>query len=254
VAKRIYVVEDDENICELVKMALQSFSYEAETFGDAESALRAVAANAPDLIIFDIMLPGISGLEAMKRLREEPKTSSLPIILLTAKGSEVDRVSGLDSGADDYIVKPFSVMELGARVRAIFRRTKSDAAAPGSAADSAGSVFSFPGLTINLATREAIKDGSDIGLSFKEFEILRILMQENARVVSREELLKEVWGDGSKEQKKSHSLGMHIKTLRAKLGDNAEDPKYIKTVTGVGYRFIAGDASAAAGANGEEEK
>jgi two-component system alkaline phosphatase synthesis response regulator PhoP len=235
--KLIYVIEDDENICELVKMALRSFSYDVKTFGDAESALCAVSAKAPDLIIFDIMLPGISGLEAMKRLRSEPRTAGLPIILLTAKGSEVDRITGLDAGADDYIVKPFSVMELGARVRAIFRRAGDSALQiEGEGEDG---VFSFSDFTVNGRTREVIKNGKEISLAFKEFEILRVLIEGKDRVVSREELLQKVWGDDSPSQKKSQTLGMHIKTLRAKLGDDAENPKYIKTVKSVGYRFIA---------------
>ncbi|MDR0381166.1 MAG: response regulator transcription factor [Oscillospiraceae bacterium] len=226
----IYIVEDDENIRELVRWALASFSYEVETFEDAESALRAIAARRPDLVIFDVMLPGMSGLEAMERLRRSSETQKLPIVLLTARTSEGDRVSGLDGGADDYIVKPFSVMELGARLRALFRRLgdEPDGDAPRRLA--------FSDFTINRDTRELRKNGVLIDLTFKEYELLWSLLGARDRIVPREELLNTVWGGEFVGE--SRTLDMHIRTLRRKLGDDAEAPRYIKTVRNVGYRFI----------------
>jgi two-component system alkaline phosphatase synthesis response regulator PhoP len=229
-SRRIYVVEDDENIRELVRWALASFSYEVEVFETAEDALRAVAARRPDLVIFDVMLPGMSGLEAMERLRRSPGTQKLPIVLLTARTSEGDRVSGLDGGADDYIVKPFSVMELGARLRALFRRLgdEPDGGSPRQLA--------FSDFTVNHDTREVRKNGALIDLTFKEYELLRSLLGARDRIIPREELLNTVWGGEFVGE--SRTLDMHIRTLRRKLGDDAEAPRYIKTVRNVGYRFI----------------
>jgi len=232
--KLIYVVEDDESIRELVHMVLTSFSYQVLAFDNAELAITAINDQIPDLVLFDIMLPGMSGLEATKRLRQSPKTKHLPIILLTAKDAEIDKVAGLDSGADDYITKPFGVMELGARVRSIFRRIPDT----GNAASANKIVTSD--FIINTETREVIKNGDLIELTFKEYELLRILIQERNRIVPRAELLNEVWGFDFVGE--SRTLDIHIRTLRQKLGDNADSPKYIKTVRNVGYRFI-GDSS-----------
>ncbi|MDR1158834.1 MAG: response regulator transcription factor [Oscillospiraceae bacterium] len=226
----IYIVEDDENIRELVRWALVSFSYEVESFENAEDALRAVAARRPDLVIFDVMLPGMSGLEAMGRLRRAPETQTLPIVLLTARTSEGDRVSGLDGGADDYIVKPFSVMELGARLRALFRRLG------GETDDGPPRQITFSDFTVNHDTREVRKSGVLIDLTFKEYELLWSLLGARTRIVPREELLNTVWGGEFVGE--SRTLDMHIRTLRRKLGDDAEAPRYIKTVRNVGYRFI----------------
>jgi len=228
--KLIYVVEDDESIRELIRMALTSFAYQVCTFDHAEEALRAIDNQMPNLVLFDIMLPGISGIDATKRLRQNPKTKSLPIILLTAKDTEIDKVAGLDSGADDYITKPFGVMELGARVRAIFRRLPTD-----EIVQPTGKMITSD-FTINVETREVFKNGTLIDLTFKEYELLRILIQQRNRIVSRAELLNDVWGFDFVGE--SRTLDIHIRTLRQKLGDHADAPKYIKTVRNVGYRFI----------------
>jgi len=232
--KLIYVVEDDESIRELVRMALTSFSYQVLAFDNAEDAITAIDKQLPDLVLFDIMLPNMSGLQATRMLRQNPKTKSLPIILLTAKDTEIDKVTGLDSGADDYITKPFGIMELGARVRSIFRRI------PNTKNDNPISKIVTSDFIINTETREITKNGANIELTFKEFELLRILIQEKNRIVPRNELLNEVWGYDFVGE--SRTLDIHIRTLRQKLGDNADSPKYIKTVRTVGYRFI-GDSS-----------
>jgi len=229
--KLIYVIEDDESIRELVRMALTSFSYKVVAFDNAEDALKVIDGQMPDLALFDIMLPGMSGLEATKRLRQSPKTKGLPIILLTAKDNEIDKVAGLDSGADDYITKPFGVMELGARVRSIFRRLP----LPNETVQSDNKIVASD-FIINIETREVLKNGDQIALTFKEYELLRILIKERNRIVPRAELLNEVWGFDFIGE--SRTLDIHIRTLRQKLGDHADAPKYIKTIRNVGYRFI----------------
>ncbi|MDR0813480.1 MAG: response regulator transcription factor [Oscillospiraceae bacterium] len=226
----IYVIEDDESIRELIKLALLSFSYDVREFESAEDALREIARALPDLVIFDIMLPGISGIQAIKLLRQSPETKKLPMLLLTAKGSEMDKVTGLDAGADDYIVKPFSVMELAARLRAVLRRLPEENAAPAEP-----QVYEFPDFTVNHSTREVTRSGEVVHLTFKEYELLKLLIREKNRIVPREELLNSVWGEDFLGE--SRTIDMHIRTLRQKLGDDAENPKYIKTVRNVGYRF-----------------
>ena len=227
--KRIYIVEDDENIRKMVEMALTSFSYEVTAFDNAEGALAATYEAVPDMIIFDIMLPGMNGLEATKILRSKPETKGLPIVMLTAKDTELDTVTGLDCGADDYISKPFGVMEFGARIRSIFRRTDKTDIQP--AED-----ISVSDLFINNNTREVTQKNQPIDLTFKEYELLCMLINERDRIIPREELLNVIWGIDFVGE--SRTLDIHIRTLRQKLGDDAENPEYIKTVRNVGYRFI----------------
>ena len=228
-SKKIVIVEDDENIREMVKMALTSFSYEVTAFDNAEDALITIYGAAPDMIIFDIMLPGMSGLDATKELRSNPKTKALPIVMLTAKDTELDKVTGLDWGADDYIAKPFGVMELGARIRSIFRRTDKD-----------DTPFiddiAISDLSIKNNTREVMRNNTPLDLTYKEYELLCMLVMERDRIVPREELIDAIWGFDFIGE--SRTLDVHVRTLRQKLGDDAENPKYIKTVRNVGYRFI----------------
>lgn len=227
--KKIFVIEDDENIREMIKMALVSFSYEVLVFENAENAFSESLKDVPDMFIFDIMLPGMSGIEATKKIRENSLTKKVPVIMLTAKDTEIDKVLGFDCGADDYITKPFSVLELGARIRSIFRRTdKEDKIIM--------KTIQVSDLNINNETREVFKNGELIELTFKEYELLYMLVGENTRIISREELLNTIWGEDFLGE--SRTLDIHIRTLRQKLGDNAENPKYIKTVRNVGYRFI----------------
>ena len=229
--KLIYVIEDDESIRELLRMALTTFSYQVVTFDNAEDAIKAVKTQLPDLIFFDIMLPGMNGIEATKKIRQMPQAKRLPIVLLTAKDTEMDKVTGLDAGADDYLTKPFGVMELGARVRSIFRRFSDEQASL-----PAENQLSVSDFLINTETREVLKNGEPLRLTFKEYELLRILIKERKRIVPRNELLNEVWGFDFIGE--SRTLDIHIRTLRQKIGDHADDPKYIKTIRNVGYRFI----------------
>ena len=222
----IYIVEDDDNIRQLVSTALQAFGYEVTAFENTTSCLDALQRNAPDLLLFDIMLPDIDGIEAVKRIRKNPAFADLPIMMLTAKDSELGKVIGLDAGADDYLTKPFGILELKARVQALLRRT-SRSRRP--------AVLTGKDLRLNCDTRDVYRGEERIELTFKEFELLKLLMENTDRVMSRAELLNLVWGIDFEGE--TRTLDMHIRTLRQKLGDDAENPRYIHTVRGVGYRF-----------------
>jgi len=220
----IYIIEDDESIRELVKISLSIFSYEVIVFECAEDAIEASKDKVPSLFIFDIMLPGIDGISAVKQLRGKYSTKYVPMLLLTAKNTELDKVVGLDAGADDYCVKPFGVMELAARVRALLRRK-----------NQYNKTITCGKFMVNLASREVFKDNISIDMTYKEFELLQLLMKNMDRVVPREELLNTIWGYDCVCE--TRTLDAHIKSLRKKLGDDAEDPVYIKTMRSVGYRF-----------------
>lgn len=219
----IYVVDDEENIRELISCALRSFGYAVESFETAEEMLEACLEKLPDLILLDVMLPGLSGTDALKKLKAIPSTAAVPVILITAKSAETDKVFGLDSGADDYITKPFGVLELSARVRAALRRKDRPALGP----------LVHGGLCLDVEKHEVTKEGERVELTLKEFQLLKLLLENEGRVVPREELLGRVWGFDFEGE--SRTLDMHIKTLRKKLSDSAEHPTYITTVRGVGY-------------------
>lgn len=222
--KRIYIIEDDDNIRDLIRVTLESFGYSIEAFENAEDALTRIEEELPDLVIFDLMLPGMDGLTAVREIRSWKKGGSLPIMILTAKDTELDKVMGLDSGADDYVTKPFGVLEFSARVRSLLRRS--------------GSVqkehmVKCRELQLNTDTREVWYKGKPLELTFKEYELLKYLIDNNKRVVPREELLSKIWG--YEYEGETRTLDMHIRFLRQKLEDDGGE--YIKTVRGVGYRF-----------------
>lgn len=224
----IFVTEDEDNIRELLRCTVESFGYAVECFETAEELLDRLKTTVPSLLLLDIMLPGMDGLTALQTIKQNPATAQVQVILLTAKSSEIDKVRGLDIGADDYITKPFGVLELSARIRAALRRR--------------GVVYRPPEdllrgqfVTLDNRNREVTADGQPVELTLKEFELLKLLMSSD-RVVGREELLSSIWGYDYVGE--TRTLDMHIKTLRAKLGDNAEQPRFIKTVRGVGYKFI----------------
>ena len=223
--ERIYVIEDDESIRELLKVALEGFGYKIKAYEAAEPALVDMKTEKPDLAVFDIMLPGMDGLTAIRIVRQNPDIKNTPIICLTAKDKELEKVAGLDVGADDYITKPFGVLELAARIRSLLRR---------SGKPDMEEIFSVQGLTINPAAREVKVEGQVVELTFKEYELLIYLFQNSSRVVSRDELLDKIWGyeyDGE-----SRTLDIHIRTLRQKLGKTGAD--CIRTIRSVGYRFV----------------
>ena len=231
-AERIYITEDDDSIRELVTVALSAYSYEVESFVSAEDCLAAAEKQVPDIFLFDIMLPGMDGVQAVKILRENEQTKNTPILMLTAKSAEIDKVFGLENGADDYLTKPFGIMELAARIKALLRRSGRGTS------DSASDKITAGGITVNTSLREVSRDGRPIELTLKEYELLLYLLKNRARVVSREELLTKVWGIDFVGE--TRTLDMHIGTLRKKLSDDAENAHLIKTVRGVGYRFIGG--------------
>lgn len=226
--QRIFVIEDDENIRELVKVALEGYGYQVDAFETAEAALVEMEAVKPALAIFDLMLPGMDGLAAIKKIREEKKLSEMPIIVLTAKDKEYDKVVGLDGGADDYMTKPFSVMELAARVRSLLRRSVRDSQTRSSERES------FSKLSLDRAVREVFMEGELVALTYKEYELLTYLIENRMRVVPREELLDKLWDYNADIE--TRTLDIHIRTLRQKLGE--EGGSYIRTVRSVGYRFV----------------
>lgn len=222
----IFIIEDDDNIRDLIQIALKGFGYSIKAFETAEEALEQMEEEIPDLAVFDWMLPGMDGLSAISRIRETPRLSAMPMILLTAKDKEFDKVAGLDGGADDYMTKPFGVMELAARIRNLLKRRQRSA--------DSRQLLNQSGIFLNLKTREVFVKDTPVELTLKEFELLHYLMENHGRVTTRDELLNRIWGydyDGE-----TRTLDMHIRTLRQKLGQ--EGAGCIKTVRGVGYRLI----------------
>ena len=222
---RIYIIEDDDNIRNLLKIALEGFGYDTESFETAEEGLARMKEEAPSLAIFDWMLPGMDGITAIKEIRSTEGLKNIPIMVLTAREKELDKVVGQDCGADDYMVKPFGVLELSARIRSLLRRTRREAEEDN---------LCFEKIRVNRQTREVFSNGRQVELTLKEFELLVYLMENQTRVVTRDELLNQIWGyeyDGE-----TRTLDMHIRTLRQKLGE--EGGACIRTVRGVGYRMI----------------
>ena len=218
----IYVAEDDDNIREILRCTLDSYGYATRVFDSAPQLLETVREQLPDLILLDIMMPGMDGLQALRLLKQDRRTAGVPVIFLTAKSSEIDNVKGLE----DYITKPFGLLELAARVRAALRRQPPERQ----------HILRGGDIVVDVDDHAVTRAGQPLELTLKEFELLRILIANRERVVPREELLNEIWGyDFAGE---TRTLDMHIKTLRAKLGDDVEHPRYIKTIRAVGYKFI----------------
>lgn len=221
----IYMLEDDNGIRDFVLYALNNSGFEAAGFELPSELYAALSDNIPELLLLDVMLPEEDGIAVLKKLRAAPDTEKLPIILLTAKGTEFDKVLGLDSGADDYIAKPFGTMELISRIKALLRRS-----APSSA--TTADILTIGRLSLNQDKHEVIADGGRISLTLKEYDMLCLLMKNNGRVFTRDELLSRIWGyDFSGE---SRTVDVHIRTLRSKLGTCGE---LIETIRGVGYKI-----------------
>lgn len=221
----IFCVEDDSNIRELVVYTLETTGFQARGFEEGKSFLEALALEIPDLILMDIMLPGEDGISLLKRLKNSSKTRDIPVIMVTAKGAEYDKVKGLDLGADDYVTKPFGMMELVSRIKAVLRRS-------GAAKKKAEDIIVSGNLEINTKKHEVRADGEVIGLTLKEYELLKRLMENPNIVMTRDSLLEEIWGydfDGE-----TRTVDVHIRTLRQKLGKCGER---VETVRGVGYRI-----------------
>lgn len=219
----IWCVDDDNAIRDIEVYTLESTGYKARGFSDGTQLFEALKTERPKLIILDIMLPGDDGVEILKKLRNNSQTAKIPVIMATAKGSEIDKIQSLDLGADDYLVKPFGVMEMVSRVKAVLRRCGENIATD---------ELCVEGIKLNSATRTVTVDGEKISLTFKEFELLRLFMSNPGKVFSREKLLSSVWGTDFLGE--TRTVDMHIKTLRKKIGPYAA---VIETVIGVGYRL-----------------
>ena len=219
----IYCLEDERNIRELIVYTLESSGFHAAGFSNSTDFFAAVANEKPELILLDIMLPKESGLTVLQKLKDSMVTKDIPVIMVTARGSEFDKVTGLNMGADDYIAKPFGMMEFIARVRAVLRR--------GGIKESSN-VLEYKSLVIHPEKHEVLADGTAVTLTLKEFELLKYLIENKDIVVTRNQILGHVWGydfDGE-----TRTVDVHIRTLRQKLG---ECGRYIETVRGVGYRI-----------------
>ena len=221
----IYVVEDDENIREIINLALSSTGYLVKQYDNAIDALLDMSHDTVDLAIFDLMLPKMSGLDAIKKIRET--NQELPILILSAKDREIDKVNGLDSGSDDYMTKPFGVLELQARVRSLLRRHN----------NKSQNVIKTNSLEIDKKTRIIKRNNELMEFTNKEYQLLVYLIENKERVVERDELLNEIWGYDFVGE--SRALDVHIRALRNKLDDDGS--LYIKTIRGVGYRYIEKD-------------
>lgn len=219
----IYLLEDDNNIRNFVTYALNNSGLECQGFERPSAFWEALEKKVPELVLLDIMLPEEDGLSVLDKLRHRPDTRSLPIMMLTAKSTEYDKVVGLDAGADDYVTKPFGTMELIARVKALLRRTRP-------AADE--TVYALGALSVNPAKHAVTVSGAPVTLTLKEFELLTYLLKHQENVLTRDQILQEIWGyefDGE-----NRTVDVHIRTLRAKLGECGE---LIETVRGIGYRI-----------------
>lgn len=219
----IWCVDDDNTIRDIEVYTLTQTGFEAKGFADGISMLEALKTEKPELIVLDIMLPGKDGVEVLKEIRSNPETRKIPVIMATAKGTEMDKIQGLDTGADDYLVKPFGVMEMVSRIKAVLRRCESD---------EKEEVLTVGEITLSDKEHLVTVNGKKVALTFKEFEILKLFMQSPGIVFSRDKLLSEVWGVDYLGE--SRTVDMHIKTLRQKLGDVGSR---IETVIGVGYKM-----------------
>ena len=219
----IWCVDDDNTIRDIEVYTLTQTGFEAKGFADGISMLEALKTEKPELIVLDIMLPGKDGVEVLKKIRSNPETRKIPVIMATAKGTEMDKIQGLDTGADDYLVKPFGVMEMVSRIKAVLRRCEPD---------EKEEVLSIGEITLSDKEHLVTVNGEKVVLTFKEFEILKLFMSNPGIVFSRDKLLSEVWGIDYLGE--SRTVDMHIKTLRQKLGDAGT---IIETVIGVGYKM-----------------
>lgn len=225
--EKILVVDDEIHIVELIKYNLEGSGYKIYTAYDGREALKTVEEKYVDLIILDLMMPEVDGLEVCKTLKKNEKTERIPIIMLTAKGEEFDKILGLELGADDYITKPFSVRELTARVKVILRRVASD--------QGEDDVIRIGSLIIDVSKHEVKKKGERLDLTLKEFELLKILVANRGKVLTRDSLLDRIWG--YEYYGETRTVDVHIRHLRQKVEDDDKNPKYIETIRGIGYRF-----------------
>ncbi len=230
---RVTVIEDDESVRSAIVYLLKREGYEVESTGDGERALEVVDARPPDVIVLDVMLPGVDGFEVCRLIR---RSSSVPILMLTARDEEIDRVVGLEIGADDYLTKPFSTRELIARVKALLRRRSllhEDLARDG---EGTPAVLDINGVRLDPATRQVNVNERGVRLKPKEFDLLAFLMRHAGQVFSAERLIESVWGYAYPGD--TRTVPVHVRSLRRRIEDDASNPQRIETVRGVGYRFV----------------
>ena len=227
--KKILVVDDEKDIVELISYNLEQKGFAVIKAYDGQMAWERVKTAKPDLVVLDLMIPGIHGLEVCKLIRRDAATETLPIIILTAKSDQVDKILGLELGADDYVTKPFNVRELIARIRAVLRRYE------GRQQIELFETFAFQGLSVNFGSCTVAVDGKKVDLSSREFKLLKFFTGHPGRVYSRDQLLDYVWGDEAFVEPRT--VDVHISRLRATIEQDKENPKYILTVRGIGYKF-----------------
>ena len=237
----IYIVEDDASIRELEQYALQTNGYQVQGFEDGRSFWAAVRQSVPDLVILDVMLPDEDGYQILARLREDAATRSVPVLMVTAKSSEIDVVKGLDKGADDYLCKPFGIMEFISRVRAVLRRAQSCAAR-------APAALRFGPNALDDVTRTVTVEEEPVELTFKEYALLHFFLEHPEEVLARERIMKAVWD--TDDLLESRTIDMHVRTLRQKLGEAGEN---IRTVRKVGYKLSARVPESGEGGEGGDE-
>ncbi|MCR5440509.1 MAG: response regulator transcription factor [Lachnospiraceae bacterium] len=226
-ATKVLIVDDEKLIVKGIKFSLEQDGYETDCAYDGEEALEMASAKDYDIILLDLMLPKLDGYEVCQRIREFSKT---PIIMLTAKGDDMDKILGLEYGADDYMTKPFNILEVKARIKAVMRRSRKE-----ETAKPKGKMLSAGGLTLDLENRRTFKGNEEIPLTSKEFEIIRILMENPGKVYKRNDLLTAVWGDDFPGDERT--VDVHVRRLREKIESDAGNPTYVHTRWGIGYYF-----------------
>lgn len=224
----IYIADDELHIRKLVSFALQDAGFSTAEFADGDALLQGVQQRRPDAILLDWMMPGADGLQVCRQLREHEDTRAVPILMLTAKGEEIDKVLGLEMGADDYITKPFGTKELCARIRAVLRRS-------GRRGDADEEVLSAAGIMVDIKRHTVEKDGAPVELTAKEFDLLAILMRHKGKVLTRDTLLDKVWGTAYFGD--TRTVDVHVRYLRQKIEDEPDHPVRVVTIRGVGYKF-----------------
>jgi len=224
---KVLIIDDEEHIVELIRYNLENAGYDAVEAYNGVDGIKAAINEKPTLILLDVMLPMMDGLEVCRKLRKDDTTKHIPIIMLTAKSEEIDKILGLELGADDYITKPFSVRELLARIKAVLRRTGSELEET--------SIFSFSDVTIDYDKHLVTKNNVKVDLTLKEYELLDILIKNRGKVLKRDLLLDKIWG--YEYVGETRTVDVHIRHLRQKLEDDDKNPVYIETVRGIGYRF-----------------
>lgn len=225
--EKILVVDDEDHIVELISYNLINSGYKVITANNGIDAVRLAKEENPKLILLDLMIPGLDGYDVCKAIRNDSETKDISVIMLTAKGEELDKILGLELGADDYMTKPFSIRELLARIKAVLRRTKS--------LGGSEEIFKANGILINFDRREVIISDKKIDLTLKEFELLEILVKNRGKILTRETLLDKIWG--YEYVGETRTVDVHIRYLRKKIEVDDKNPKFIETIRGVGYRF-----------------